>query len=157
MPRNAAGNYTLPNPDVVPNTTILSTDENVTRDDLAAEMTNSLDRNGRGPMLSPVKVPDGLIALPAYAWTNESNSGWYRKGTNDFWYSVGGVDVFNINASGIAMASGKFIAGIVIQDAEPTSPPKGTVWFESDTGVSYMRYQNPDLTYAWIQMNPLVV
>jgi len=59
MPRSVSGVYTLPNAPVVTNTTIASTDENTTRSDMASELTNSLDRSGRGGMLAPLQLVDG--------------------------------------------------------------------------------------------------
>lgn len=93
MPRNSSGVYTLPDPPRVPLTTITSDDENDTRDDMATELTNSLDRNGRGGMIGAFKVADGTAPAPGLAWTLESNTGWYRAGTNDIRMVVGGVEV----------------------------------------------------------------
>lgn len=126
MPRNPAGVYTLPNPPVVSGTVIQSLDENVTRQDVEAELTSSLDRNGRGPMLAPIRVPDGSNAVPTYSFTSETNSGIYRKANGEFWFAVGGVDVFQVTIAGIALAPGKFIDGEV-----PLTP--------SDADARYMQ------------------
>jgi hypothetical protein len=50
MPRNGTGSYALPNPDVVTGTPVSSTDENATRADIAAALTDSLARDGQGGM-----------------------------------------------------------------------------------------------------------
>lgn len=113
MPRNASGVYSLPNPDVVPNTTILSSDENETREDIAEELTNSLDRNGRGPMLAPVRAYDGLINLPSYSWNTEINSGLYKKATNEFWFAVAGVDIFGFTATGVEVGGSVVLDGYI--------------------------------------------
>lgn len=99
MPRNAAGTYTLPLPPVVTNTTITSNFENTTDSDIASELTNSLDRNGRGGMLAPFKIFDGTMAAPGLAFTLEPGSGLWRAGPGDVRMAVLGVDVV------------KFIAG----------------------------------------------
>jgi hypothetical protein len=55
MPRDSSGNYTQPVSTVspaVPNTTISSTDFNTLTTDLSTELTDSLDRSGKGAMLS---------------------------------------------------------------------------------------------------------
>jgi hypothetical protein len=45
-------------------------------------------------------------------------------------------------------------AGVVLtEDAEPAGATDGNQWFESDSGNLYMRYQNPDGTFTWIQTN----
>lgn len=87
MPRNAAGVYTLPNPPVVTDTTILAPDENTTRDDLAAELTNSLDRGGRGGMLAPFRIADGTMAAPGLGFLNDPDNGFWRSGP-DTWHAV---------------------------------------------------------------------
>jgi len=80
MPRDAAGNYTLPagNP-VVSGTTITSVWANATLPDIGAEITNSLSRNGQGGMLVPFRVLDGSVTEPAFSFTTETTLGWYRS------------------------------------------------------------------------------
>jgi len=82
MPRNSSGVYTLPisNP-VAPNTLIATSWANPTMSDIATELTNSLDRNGRGGMLAPFKIADGTISLPGLGFTNEPSIGLYRSGS----------------------------------------------------------------------------
>jgi hypothetical protein len=92
--RNSAGTYSLPsgNP-VTGGTVISSTWANNTLGDLATEVTNSLDRSGRGGMLAPMRTIDGSSTFPAWSWTNESGTGWYRAGAYDARFRVSGVDV----------------------------------------------------------------
>lgn len=94
MPRNSSGTYTLPsgNP-VVTGTTITSTWANATMTDLGAEITNSLDRNGRGGMLAPFKVADGSAAAPGVSFSNEPSTGWYRSASGEASMSVLGTQV----------------------------------------------------------------
>jgi hypothetical protein len=126
-------------------------------DDIATALTDSLSRSGLGGMLVPFENSDGSKIAPGMTWVNEPTSGWYRKANNEFWYSVGNDDVFQITKTGISIAPGKTATGIsskiTIQDAEPTGLSAGEQWFESDDGGLYMRYQNPDLTYTWILVN----
>jgi hypothetical protein len=160
MPRDAAGNYTLPpgNP-VIPHEIIETDWANPTMDDIAAALTDSLSRTGSGGMMVPFKNADGLVNAPGISWVNEPTSGWYRAGLNDFWYSVGNENIFRITKTGIELGPGKIATNLLslikVQDDEPTVPAtrQGEQWFEADTGALYMRYQNPDLTYTWIQIN----
>lgn len=57
MARNAAGIYTLPLPPAVPDTFITAEWANATMNDIAATLTASLDREGRGSMNSPLRLP----------------------------------------------------------------------------------------------------
>ena len=160
MPRDASGNYTLPpgNP-VEPHTLIEAEWANPTMEDISEALSDSLSRTGSGGMLTAFKNTDGLVNAPGISWANEPTSGWYRAGLNDFWYSVGNENIFRITKNGIELAPGKVAlnvsAFIKVQDNEPTVPAtrQGEQWFESDTGALYMRYQNPDLTFTWVQIN----
>ena len=80
MPRNSSGTYTLPsgiNP-VVAGTTVAASWANTTLSDVGSEVTNSLDRQGRGSMLAPLKLFDGLVASPGLTFSGESTTGFYR-------------------------------------------------------------------------------
>lgn len=111
MPRNSAGTYTLPagNP-VVAGTTIDASWANDTMSDMANEITNSLSRTGAGGMLAPFRVADGTVSAPGLGFTNETNSGLYRAGTGELWFTIGGVAVAQITGSGLLIPSGKRIS-----------------------------------------------
>lgn len=110
MPRNSAGTYSLPagNP-VVAGTTIDASWANDTMNDLANEITNSLSRTGAGGMLAPFRVADGSVSAPGLGFTNETNSGLYRSGAGELWFTIGGVAVAQITANGLLLPSGKRI------------------------------------------------
>ena len=88
MPRNGSGTYTLPsgNP-VVANTTIEANWANTTLDDVGNEITESLSRNGEGGMLAPLRSYAGTASVPGVAWADETTSGFYWAGANE-WYAV---------------------------------------------------------------------
>lgn len=94
MPRNSSGTYTLPsgNP-VVTGTVVSSTWSNTTLGDIATEMTNSLDRNGRGPMLAPLPLSNGSAGAPALTFASEPSSGLFRNAAGDLEFSVAGTSV----------------------------------------------------------------
>ena len=107
MPRNSSGVYSLPsgNP-VVTNTTITSTWANATMPDMGSELTNSLDRSGRGGMLAALKGIDGGAGAPAFSFTNEPNTGLYRFGAGSIALSVLGTVVGSITSTYIAAQYG---------------------------------------------------
>src|SRR5262245_54506882 len=156
MARDSSGNYTLPVGNPVAAGDVIEADwANTTMLDVAAALTDSLSRSGKGGMQTAFKNSDGTVAAPGMSWTNEPTSGWYRKALNEFWYSVGNEDIFRITKAGIELAPGKTAVNIslppvTISDTAPSSPRAGDEWFESDSGGLYMRYQNPDLTFTWI-------
>ncbi len=93
MPRDSNGNYTLPagNP-VVTDTNIESNWANTTLQDVAAEMTDSLSRSGKGALTGPLQVIDESGGVPGLAFGNEPTSGLKRAGTGDVRMQIQGND-----------------------------------------------------------------
>lgn len=95
MSRDSSGNYTLPggvNP-VVDGTTITASWANTTLNDLTSEMTDSLDRSGKGGMLAVLKGVDGAVGAPAFSWSSDPTCGIYRAASGDVRLSLLGADV----------------------------------------------------------------
>jgi hypothetical protein len=99
MPRDAAGQYTLPagNP-VVTGTTISTAWANLTMPDLATAMQDSLSRSGLGGMTAPLEHSAGAVGAPSMTFGDEPQSGWYRAAAGDIRFAVAGVDVFRFNS-----------------------------------------------------------
>lgn len=95
MPRDNAGNYTLPagNP-VITGTTITSDWANNTMSDVGNEITNSLSRNGNGGMLAPLPFVDGAPLTPSITFTLEPSLGFYRTSESIMALSGLGLDAF---------------------------------------------------------------
>lgn len=98
--RNSSGTYSLPagNP-VVTGTTITSTWANNTLNDIKTEITNSLDRQGRGAMLAPLQIVSGTAAAPGLTGSAEPSSGLYRAAAGDWRFSVLTVPVMKWTTS----------------------------------------------------------
>lgn len=112
MSRDASGNYTLPgvvNP-VVSGTPITITWGNSTLADLQTAMTDSLDRNGRGSMLTPLKLTDGTAALPSLTFANDTNTGIYRVGSDIIGVAVGALEVARWSAAQFSTVLGSAAA-----------------------------------------------
>src|SRR6185312_3210721 len=65
---------------------------NHTLSDIGSEVTNSLDRQGRGGMLAPLKATNGSNAAPSLTFTSETTTGLYRAGAADVRMSIAGSD-----------------------------------------------------------------
>lgn len=140
MPRDSSGVYTLPLPPVVANNDILASFENTTDSDLASEITQSLDRSGRGGMLAPFKIFDGGASTPGLSFTLEPNTGFFRKAPNVIALSVGGTEVASWSTSGPAVATAlKLIDGTM-------AAPGLTFNAESNSGM--YRKASGQLAYA---------
>ena len=102
MPRDASGNYTLPAGNPVVAGTIIETDwANPTMSDIGTEMTNSLSRTGEGGMLAPLKAVDGSLTLPAYAFNNAQQTGFYLVDPADLRVSIQAADVMQWTPTGV--------------------------------------------------------
>lgn len=117
MGRNAGGSYTAPSADFVSGTVINSNVMNAKLADLGAELTNSLDRSGRGGMLAPLRGPDGTSNLPAYAFTSETTLGLYRAGSGDLRASSNGTDLQKWSTAEVRVYTSAFFAdGLTVDD-----------------------------------------
>lgn len=96
MGRNTQGTFTPPsnvNP-VVTGTVITAEWANTTVADIAQGLTESLDRQGRGGMLSPLKLADGTQLAPGLTFGSESSSGFARLSAGSFSAVVQGSEVW---------------------------------------------------------------
>jgi len=107
MPRDSNGNYTLPSGNPVVTGEVISTGwANPTMSDIGAELTNSLDRQGRGGMLAPFKFVDGTNSQPGMTWTNEPTTGFYRAGGGDMRATVAGIARMRWTSTGVDVYDG---------------------------------------------------
>jgi hypothetical protein len=109
--RNSSGTYSLPYGPVVSGTQINSTWANTTMSDLASALTSSLDRSGRGPMLSPLQCVDGSASFPGLTFTNDPTMGLARLGANRIGVSIAGTTRLEQNASGLIESGWLQVAG----------------------------------------------
>lgn len=100
--RNSVGTYSLPsgNP-VVSGTTISSAWANNTLGDIAVEITNSLDRQGRGSMLAPLRLLPGTAFAPSLTFNFDPDTGLYRAGNGDVRFQVDGAQSLRLTPTGI--------------------------------------------------------
>lgn len=101
MARDSSGNYSLPGSAFVTGQTADATAVNAKLNDLAAEITDSLSRSGKGGLTQPLKLPDGAVAAPGLSFTQETGSGLYRAGAGDVGLARLGVKVFGTIAGGV--------------------------------------------------------
>lgn len=130
MPRNSSGTYSLPagNP-VVTNTLIQSTWANTTLSDVSTAMTDSLDRNGRGAMLAPLKNIDGTAVAPALTFSSEGTMGIYRAAAGVLGFAVGGALVLSLTSTGLT-----FTTPLVLPIGSATAPSL-TFVANTNTGI----------------------
>jgi hypothetical protein len=157
MPRDSLGNYSLPagNP-VITGTVITSDWANSTMDDIAAELVNSLDRQGRGGMQAPLRLADGTLTAPGLAWVSDTRSGLLREAAGQWSLVADGQVIMRVSdTQGVFVAQGKLdtATGVflyeqgnrVFSDANP--PPGGGSTFLTlnDTPSSYVGFDGQTL------------
>jgi len=108
MPRNAAGQYTLPVGNPVVTNTLIESDgwANPTMDDLGAEIEDSLSRDGKGSMRAALGIIDGSEANPGMRFIGETGSGIYRESDGRWWLVVKGVGKILVSE----------LSGVIIDD-----------------------------------------
>jgi hypothetical protein len=101
MSRNNSGTYTLPagNP-VVSGSVISSVWANDTMSDIAAALTDSLSRSGKGGMSAAFRTVDGTVSVPGVSFNSETSSGFYRAGAGDIRLSILGSDILQATSIG---------------------------------------------------------
>lgn len=118
MSRDVNGNYTLPagNP-VASGTVITIAWGNATMSDVGSEITNSLDRSGRGGMLAALKGIDGTVAAPAFSFTSEPTSGWYRAAAGTVNLSITNSLRLSITTTGLSITGTTVSSGAISTSA----------------------------------------
>jgi hypothetical protein len=88
---------------VSPNTLIQASWANNTLNDVAAEITNSLARNGAGGMTGPFRATDGTVGTPSISFNSETASGVYRPAAGQIAVSIQGVLRATFSATGLSV------------------------------------------------------
>lgn len=148
MPRIASGIYSLPtqyNP-VVAKTTITKDWANTSLVDIATELTNSLDRSGRGAMVAPLQLPDGTAAAPALTFSGDVDTGLYRPAANSIAVSTGGVQRALLTASALNIAAALSTQGPILNGAGAAGEPAYS--FADDPTAGLYRAGSGDLRIA---------
>jgi hypothetical protein len=148
MPRDVNGVYALPSPlnPVVGGSPISSNWANTTLTDLAAEITLSLDRTGRGAMTQPLQLPDGSASAPALTFSADTNTGIYRGAADDLRITTGGTLRVTVTSAGLTIAAALALGG-QIQGADGTVGAPG-ISFQSDTNTGIYRAGSDDMRFA---------
>ncbi len=103
MSRNASGVYSLPAGNPVITQTLIESDNwaNPTMEDIGAELTDSLSRDGKGDMRAPLGIVDGTEAAPGVRFNGESGSGIYRETAGDWGLTRLGARFLRLSAVGL--------------------------------------------------------
>ena len=129
MPRNGAGTMSVPNS--FSNDTIadaVAVNANMT--DIAAEVTNSLPRDGQAGMSGQFKAASGSVAAPGLSFGSDTGTGLFRKTAGTIGIAASGVEVGSFDAAGSRDINGTVIVGMptgVMMPYLATTAPMGWV------------------------------
>src|SRR5258706_3344679 len=98
MPRNTSGVYSLPQAAFIPNSIISSAAVNSDFADIAVALTGSLPIDGSAGMTGPFKVGSGNVGAPGFAFTSDTNTGFYLAGTHQIGWSANGIQAATFNS-----------------------------------------------------------
>lgn len=99
----------------------------------------SLNFNG-GAIATPLLLPDGTVTLPALAWANDVDGGWYRIADGDFGFAVEGAKVLEVAATGLIMSS-------QVLSLDGTVGAPGLSW-NTDPDAGWYRIGDGDFGFA---------
>jgi hypothetical protein len=135
--RNSSGTYSLPagNP-VTAGTTITTTWANTTLADISTELTNSLDRSGRGAMQAPLQCSNGTSSAPGLTFGSDPDSGLYRAGAGDIRMVVDATEVQKWTATTTTLPLGATLTQATTNAAAITATGNGTAAGVTSTGGS---------------------
>jgi hypothetical protein len=109
--RNSSGTYSLPQSPFISGTVINSSTMNSQFGDIAQSLTDSLDRNGKGGMLSPLRVPNGSVAVPSFSFSNDQDTGLYLVGDANPAVTVAGTKRQEWTSTGTAVSGTLSVTG----------------------------------------------
>lgn len=126
--RNSSGTYSLPsgNP-VISGQSISSSWANTTLSDISTELTNSLDRSGRGAMSAPLQLSTGSCAAPSLTFSSDTDVGLYRAGANDTKMCIASTAVQRWTATGVEFPLAATITGALAVNGAVTAATGLTV------------------------------
>lgn len=107
----------LPEPPFVPLTTISSAAMNSDLSDIGTALTGSLARDGQGGMTAVLP-----LNTAGFSYTNDTNTGMYRTGTDAQAIKCGGADIVDITATGASVAGTLAVSGVISQGGNPVIP-----------------------------------
>lgn len=143
MARDASGSWTAPvgNP-VVTSTTISSTVQNTTIDDIGVEITDSLNRSGKGAMLAALGLIDGSAAAPSLRFAQDTNTGLYKPANGQLGITLDGTLEALFKSGGVVLHSG---AGLYYG----SSSPEGVI--TAAIGSIYLRWDGSFVTAVYMK------
>jgi hypothetical protein len=132
--RNSSGTMSAINgPYAAPNV-ISSSAINARFSDIESEITDSLDRSGKGPMLAPMRLTNGTNAAPSLTFDSETTAGLYRVSSGILAMTFNGTESSRWTTNGIRAANGAV--------ATPS------LSFLNDTGSGLYRIGASDIGFA---------
>lgn len=146
--RNSTGTMSLYSPGnpVTSGTPVSSSWANNTLNDIATEISDSLSRSGKGPMLATLSLYSGTVGTPGLNFSSDTGSGLYRIGSNNIGLSINGTKRQEWTTTGTAV-TGTWSASSTASLANGTVGTPA-INFTNDTGSGLYRIGSNDIGFA---------
>ncbi|MBV8755412.1 MAG: hypothetical protein JO328_21370 [Hyphomicrobiales bacterium] len=93
-----------------------------------------------------VAMPNGTAAAPAFSFVNESNSGWYRSGTQDIRLAIAGADVLQVTGPAASTPS---VVNILNPNSLEVAGAQAGFATTGDVKLTFKTVADP----GWVMMN----
>ena len=155
MPRSSGGTYTTPagNP-VTSGTTISSAAHNNTVSDIAAELTDSLSRSGKGGMQTgaQLKADAGTAGAPGVSFVADPDCGLYRIGANNIGVAVNGAKVVDVATTGVVVTGTAAATGVTKLADGAVGAPGLTFTSDPNTGLYALGADNLGIAVGGVKV-----
>lgn len=111
MARNASGTYSREVNAYTDGAVIRADDHNTEHDDFGAEITDSLNRSGKGGMLAGLKLINGLVGTPAFYFASGTTTGMYLNAAGDLRIALTAADIARFTAALVRIETALFVNG----------------------------------------------
>jgi microcystin-dependent protein len=91
-------------------------------------------------------MPNGAAAAPSYSFAGETNSGWYRAGTQDVRLAIAGADVLQVTGTGAATPS---VFNILSPESLQLAGASIGAFTTGDVKLTFKTAADP----GWVMMN----
>jgi len=134
MPWNGSGDFSLSDT-IAPATNADANELQAILTDIGTGIDASINADGQSTITGALKGADGTAALPAYSFSADLNSGFYRIGSDNVGLSLGGTKRVDFLTTGISITGTLTASGQILSSDGTKTAPGYSFSGDVDTGV----------------------
>ena len=112
MSYNGSGTFSVAS-SFVASTTISSSAMNANLTDIASGLTTALCKDGQSAMTAALKLFSGTVGTPGLNFASDTDTGFYRIGSDNVGLSLGGTKYFDFATTGLTITGALAVSGAV--------------------------------------------